>query len=91
MNGDEALRSPATAETRPALILSDVVMPVLDGWGLLTELHKDPQLADVPVVIMSGHRDIAKRAIESGGAAVVHEPMEPQVLLRIIDRFVKRI
>jgi CheY-like chemotaxis protein len=66
-------------------------MPVLDGWGLLTELHKDPQVADVPVVIMSAHRDITERARESGAAAVVHKPVKPQDLLRIIDHFVKRI
>lgn len=53
-NGDEALRSLASSKTRPALILANVAMPVLDGWGLLTELRKDPQLADVPAVIMSG-------------------------------------
>jgi CheY-like chemotaxis protein len=89
-NGDEALRLLAAADIRPALILSDVVMPVLDGWGLLTELRKDPQLASVPVVIMSVHRGITERAKESGAAAVVHKLVEPQLLLRTIDHFVNR-
>jgi CheY-like chemotaxis protein len=64
-NGDEALRSLVSSKTRPALILANVVMPVLDGWGLLIELHKDPHLADVPVVIMTGLHDITRRANET--------------------------
>ena len=48
-NGLEALQSLATSETLPSLIFLDLVMPVIDGWGVLTQLRKDPQLADVPV------------------------------------------
>jgi two-component system, chemotaxis family, chemotaxis protein CheY len=89
-NGNEALRLLAGLQTRPALILLDVGMPVLDGWGTLTELHKNPRLADVPVVMMSGYRDIAQKAKESGAAAVVRKPVEPDTLLGIIDHFAER-
>jgi adenylate cyclase len=86
-NGLEALRSFATSEIRPALILLDVVMPVIDGWGVMPQLRKEPQLADVPVVIMSGSSEITQRAKELGAIAVLHKPIEPQTLLRIIDAF----
>jgi CheY-like chemotaxis protein len=41
--------------TPPDLILLDIVMPVLDGWGVLRVLQADPALSTIPVVIVSGH------------------------------------
>jgi CheY-like chemotaxis protein/anti-sigma regulatory factor (Ser/Thr protein kinase) len=38
---------------RPDLILSDVMMPVLDGLGLISEVRADPALAAVPVILLS--------------------------------------
>jgi CheY-like chemotaxis protein len=81
-NGSEALRLLAASETHPGLILLDVEMPVLAERG------KDPRLADVPVVIVSGYRDVAQRAKGAGAVAVVRKPVEPQTLLRVIEQFV---
>jgi CheY-like chemotaxis protein len=87
-NGSEALRLLAASQTHPRLILLDVEMPVLDGWGFLAERGKDALLADVPVVIVSGYRDVAQRAKEAGAVAVLRKPVEPQTLLRVIEQFV---
>jgi adenylate cyclase len=38
---------------RPALIVLDILLPGIDGWEVLRRLRGDPQLADVPVVIVS--------------------------------------
>ncbi len=84
-DGGEAVRSLSSSGTRPDLILLDIVMPVLDGWGVLTEISKYPHLVGVPVVIMSGLPEIAQRAKESGAVAVVSKPVEFQTLLQIID------
>lgn len=65
-------------------------MPVLDGWGTIDRLRGDPRFADIPVVIMSGARDIAERAKESGAVAIMYKPIEPQTLIGIIDRFSPR-
>jgi len=89
-NGHEALRLSAAIHNRPALILLDLMMPVLDGWGFLAARSKDPLLADVPVVIMSGCRDMAQKAREAGAISFVPKPIEPQTLLRVIERFETR-
>jgi two-component system, chemotaxis family, chemotaxis protein CheY len=86
-NGLEALLSLATSEAPPSLIFLDLAMPVIDGWGVLTQLRKDPQLADVPVVIMSGSPDIARRAMELGAIAVLRKPIGLQILLQIVGDF----
>lgn len=90
-NGSEALRLLAASQTHPALILLDVEMPVLDGWGFLAERSKDPLLADIPVVIVSGCRVLAQRAKEAGVVAVVRKPVKPETLLRVIEQFEERV
>jgi signal transduction histidine kinase/DNA-binding response OmpR family regulator len=50
-NGTDALA--AAREHTPDLILSDVMMPGLDGFGLLRELRADPRTASVPVILLS--------------------------------------
>jgi CheY-like chemotaxis protein len=89
-NGWEALRLLADSRTRPALILLDLVMPILDGWGFLAERGKDPLLRDVPVLILTGSHDVTQRAKEGGAIAVMRKPVEPQSLLRAIEQVVER-
>jgi PAS domain S-box-containing protein len=50
-DGEEGLR--LAREARPSLITLDIVMPRLDGWGVLKELKADPALADIPVMVIS--------------------------------------
>jgi signal transduction histidine kinase len=50
-NGLEALR--AARQRRPDVIVTDVMMPELDGFGLLRELRADPELRSTPVIMLS--------------------------------------
>jgi CheY-like chemotaxis protein len=52
-DGEAALR--VARERRPDAILTDVLMPRLDGFGLCKAIRADPTLAGVPVVLMSAH------------------------------------
>ena len=87
-DGDEGLRRLASSQTRPDLVLLDVAMPVLDGWGFLTKMRKKPEFADIPVVMMSGTSDIAERAKELGAVAVARKPIPPEELLAVVHHFV---
>lgn len=51
-NGREALERIA-AGPRPALVLLDLMMPEVDGFGTLDAIRSDPGLADLPVVILT--------------------------------------
>ena len=57
VNGQDALEK--AAQVKPDLVLSDTMMPVLDGWELCARLKGDPRFRDVPFVFLS-----AKRAVE---------------------------
>ena len=50
-DGEQALAS--ARERKPDLVLSDVMMPKIDGFGLLAALRKDSELRDVPVLLLS--------------------------------------
>ncbi len=50
-NGEDGLRM--ARERSPKLILLDVLMPGADGWSVLMDLKKDPQVASIPVVMIS--------------------------------------
>jgi CheY-like chemotaxis protein len=50
-NGQEALR--VLARTRPALIIMDLSMPVMNGWQLLDFIHQKSLLPGVPIIVLS--------------------------------------
>jgi CheY-like chemotaxis protein len=75
-NGQEALDLLRRGE-RPSLILLDIAMPVLDGRQFRQEQEKDPALADIPVVVVSG----AAIAASVEAAAHVQKPFLPGELL----------
>ncbi len=53
----------------PDLIISDVLMPKLDGFSLCREVHRDPGIHDVPVILLSWKEDLLQRARELGASA----------------------
>ncbi|HPI75275.1 MAG TPA: response regulator, partial [bacterium] len=51
-NGAEALE--AAADFRPDIIVTDIVMPVMDGWEFIERLRRDEEFARAPVIVISG-------------------------------------
>jgi DNA-binding response OmpR family regulator len=86
-NGREALD--AIAADRPDLVLLDIMMPVLDGWGVLEEI--DPAVAPPIVVITAlasdGDRHVAE-LLEAGALDVISKPFDPGWLMRLVDAVV---
>ncbi len=82
-NGQEAL-DVLRSGARPALILLDVMMPVLDGEAFRREQLRDPALAAIPVIVVSA------AGFASGVDAVcyVRKPFEVQELLNAIHEHV---
>jgi CheY-like chemotaxis protein len=52
-NGEVALQR--IAAEAPGIVLLDLKMPVLDGWGVVERLRKDPRTAAIPVLILSAY------------------------------------
>ena len=64
------------------LMLLDVVMPELDGYGVLEELQQDPQLRDIPVIVTSAldELDSVVRCLEMGAEDYLTKPVNPVLL-----------
>jgi PAS domain S-box-containing protein len=80
-DGREALL--AARRSRPALIVSDVMMPRLDGFGLLAEIRNDPQLRTVPLVLLSARAGEEARVegLQSGADDYIVKPFTARELL----------
>ena len=52
-DGSAALQR--VAEEQPGLVLLDLKMPVLDGWGVMEQMRKDPRSAATPILILSAY------------------------------------
>jgi CheY-like chemotaxis protein len=89
-NGREALARLRASKVHPAVILLDLMMPGMDGWDFRSEQMRDPQLASVPVVIVSAS-GFSRESIRTQfkPAAYVEKPIEKEVLLGAIREVVR--
>jgi CheY-like chemotaxis protein len=71
--------------TRPQLVITEILIPKLDGLQLCRELKQDPATRDIPVIVFSVLSAEA-RARESGASAFLRKPLVPSVLLGTIER-----
>jgi adenylate cyclase len=73
-------------ELRPTAITLDVIMPDLDGWSVLAALRQDPELAEIPVIMIT-IVDERRRGIALGAAGYLTKPIDRERLRREIGRF----
>ena len=74
---------------RPDLVLMDVMLPGRDGVELTQGLKSDPELATIPVVMVTGEarREILMRSMEAGAADFLVKPFTPDALVAKLGRF----
>jgi CheY-like chemotaxis protein len=88
-NGIEAV----TLATRscPDLIIMDLAMPVMDGYGAVRILRKVPAVCEVPIVACTAHDASIHRdeALRLGFNEFVSKPIDFEQLDSVIDRFLK--
>ncbi len=85
-HGEEALEV-LRAQELPHLILMDLMMPVLDGYGLRKELMKHSNWSSIPVVAMSAEANAAEKIRGYGVAAFLSKPVDIDTILRTIEQF----
>ncbi|MBB6097747.1 signal transduction histidine kinase/DNA-binding response OmpR family regulator/CHASE3 domain sensor protein [Deinobacterium chartae] len=82
-DGVEGLRM--ASELRPDAISLDLMMPVLDGWAFLERLAQQPELAKIPVVVLSMASNL-ERGLYLGASAVLNKPVRREQLLDAFAR-----
>jgi CheY-like chemotaxis protein len=89
-NGREALAY-LRGQTRPSLILLDMMMPEMDGWLFRVEQQKSLELAGIPVVILSAHGNVREAALALGAVDYLRKPLRVESLLEIADRYCRPV
>lgn len=81
LSGEDALR--LARQSPPDLVLIDAEMPGLGGLEVCAALHADPQLADVPVIIITSHTEIAAEVagFAAGAADFIRKPPVAEVVV----------
>lgn len=66
IDGEEGVQK--FKEVKPDLVLLDLILPGIDGFDVLGKMKEDPQLAQVPVIILSnlGQRDDIEKGLQLG-------------------------
>jgi DNA-binding response OmpR family regulator len=83
-NGQEALDYLRSGPT-PAVILLDMMMPVMDGWEFRREQQRDPRVANVPVIVLTALD--RTRVGDIGEAAFMKKPLDFDRLLDLVRRY----
>ena len=75
----------------PDLVMVDLSMPELDGWGVYRELKSDPATADIPCVAVTAHVESDRqRVLQSGFDAFVSKPFRTDELLATVERLIRK-
>lgn len=69
----------------PDLVMIDLSMPLLDGWGVIEELQNDERTAGIPCVAVTAYGDSDReRALQTGFDAYISKPFRSAELLQVV-------
>jgi CheY-like chemotaxis protein len=85
-HGEEALDLLRRGAT-PALIIVDLMMPVMDGWELCRQIAADEALADTPITIVTAAASIERMPVRRNDAGFFSKPVDYARLLEIVKRY----
>jgi twitching motility two-component system response regulator PilH len=70
-------------QTRPDVVITDVIMPDQDGYSVCSQIKQHPDLSETPVVLMSGvvNKSVADKAVSVKADELIRKPFQPQELI----------
>ena len=76
----------------PDMIITDIMMPVMDGFQLCREVKQDPTLANIPLVFYTasyGEKDDEALAMRMGASAFIRKPEEPNKIINLVEKILE--
>jgi signal transduction histidine kinase/DNA-binding response OmpR family regulator len=88
-HGQEGLEK--VREIKPDLVITDITMPVMDGYEMLSILRQDPEFQSLPVIVSSASvfESDRQRSIESGASSFLPKPVQAEALLESLQQLLK--
>lgn len=89
-NGKEGVQ--LAMEQKPDLVICDITMPVLDGYGVLHLLHKHEEMSGIPFIFLTARseRSDVRKGMEMGADDYITKPFDPIELLNAIEGRLKK-
>ena len=88
--GEEGIRK--AKEENPDLIILDVIMPVKDGFTAAEQLKKDPQLSEIPIIMLTSYAERkgetnipASKGMMLEAEDYIEKPVKPDELLKRVE------
>jgi CheY-like chemotaxis protein len=72
---------------RPCVILLDLTMPVMNGWQFRDQQRQDPDLAEIPVVVISAGANLSEQIVPLGIQDYIRKPIQLGQLLATVQRY----
>lgn len=79
-------------QKQPSLILLDMKMPDMDGYETASELKRRKETKHIPVVAVTAQAMVGdkEKALKSGCDEYISKPIEPEILVRTIQKYLKQ-
>lgn len=84
-NGEEGIR--IALERPPSLIFLDLMMPVMSGWDVRPAMKRIPELAEIPVVVLSGVDDVHQQVTYLDVDGYLRKPIDVKILLEVVKSY----
>ncbi len=78
-------------QSKPDLVLLDLNLPKMSGFGFLREIKGDPKLSDIPVVVFTavGNEDVAREAMELGASGFLVKTCNARELTSMVQEYIE--
>ena len=89
-NGEEGLEQMRSHLDKLSIVLLDLMMPVMDGFEVLRHMRGDPELASMPVIVLTAEKNAELRALQLGAADFITKPFDAhEVILARVARIIE--
>lgn len=92
-DGDSNESMARIKSVRPDCVITDLMMPGIDGYQLITMIRKEPDLDNIAIIVLSSKmfpQDL-RQAIEFGANGFIHKPIEPGAFLDQVNGILESV
>lgn len=77
---------------KPALILLDIQLPLMDGYTVARKLRSNPALAEVPIIAVTSYAMVGdrERVLAAGCTGYIEKPINPETFMNEVERYLSR-
>lgn len=90
-DGMDALEKMSHLTDVVCLVITDLNMPNLDGYGFIETLRENPNYKDTPIIILSSEEgsDEREKGLSAGASSYLVKPFNPAILLQEVSQYIK--